>query len=247
MRRPRPDLDDALDVAGRAGLARRAEHARRAAAHGLPDADHLRRLLADLASDWRDVLHRHRELLTRSRAPPRGRARPRRRARRRRRARDGQSTARPPASSSSRRHAPASAAALARLARGALRARSPTTTRSPPRTELADGGPLARRRARRRRRRCARRRSHGRAPRLAAARGGREQAFATALAEIEAPRRRARRRTGAPAWSRAAARRPRRSRAVAAVDFAEHLDDDERRGAWRRRSRPRPARRMADG
>ena len=57
------ELDLAVALAGRAGLARRVEMLAEQLRAGTLSADTWSPLLRDLASDWRDVLHRHRELL----------------------------------------------------------------------------------------------------------------------------------------------------------------------------------------
>ena len=57
------ELDLAVALAARAGLARRAETLAEQLRAGTLSAETWSPLLRDLASDWRDVLHRHRELL----------------------------------------------------------------------------------------------------------------------------------------------------------------------------------------
>ena len=57
------ELDLAVALAGRAGLAHRVEMLAEQLRAGTLSADTWSPLLRDLASDWRDVLHRHRELL----------------------------------------------------------------------------------------------------------------------------------------------------------------------------------------
>ncbi len=57
------DLDAAIDVADRAGLGRRVELLASQLREGTLSAEVWGSLLDDLARDWRDVLHRHRELL----------------------------------------------------------------------------------------------------------------------------------------------------------------------------------------
>lgn len=57
------DLDAAIDVAGRAGVGRRVELLASQLREDTLSAEVWRSLLNDLARDWRDVLHRQRELL----------------------------------------------------------------------------------------------------------------------------------------------------------------------------------------
>ncbi|MGO9901201.1 MAG: TIGR02680 family protein [Solirubrobacteraceae bacterium] len=61
------DLADALALAQRAGLAKRAGSLAAQLRDGTVAPEMWRGLLRDLASDWRDVLHRHRELLSAAR------------------------------------------------------------------------------------------------------------------------------------------------------------------------------------
>ena len=57
------DLDAAIDVAARAGVGKRVELLASQLRESTLSAEVWRSLLDDLARDWRDVLHRHRELL----------------------------------------------------------------------------------------------------------------------------------------------------------------------------------------
>ena len=62
------DLDAAVELAARAGLAKRVEHLAWQLRDGTLGADTWNPLVRELAGDWRDVLHRHRELVRAARA-----------------------------------------------------------------------------------------------------------------------------------------------------------------------------------
>ncbi len=61
------ELESAIALAGRAGLARRVAILTDQLLGRCVEAETWSSLLRELAADWRDVLHRHRELLRESR------------------------------------------------------------------------------------------------------------------------------------------------------------------------------------
>lgn len=221
-------LDDALGVAGRAGIGRRAgalaEQLRTTSL--TPSA--IAELLTDLARDWRDVLHRHRELLTTARGAHRAAERARA-AERETAERLAQASDRVAACEQELETARSASAAVLDVWRAGTAelvaddaafaaAHELLAEGRSPGEALIDAADAARDA-------LARTRAE-----VAAARGTREQAIATALAEIERLDDARDDGPAAPAWSRAS----RDDRAGAAlwqlVDFAGHLDDDERAG-----------------
>ncbi|MEY2514347.1 MAG: hypothetical protein QOJ89_1705 [bacterium] len=221
-------LDEALDVAGRAGLTRRAStligqlRATSLTPSGFAE------LLADLARDWRDVLHRHRELLTTARgahhAAQRARAAERDAAEQLARSSDRQALC----EQGLEEARAGSAAALDQWRADAAELVADDATFAAAHELLAAGrapGEAMTGAANAARDALARTRAD-----VEAGRRAREQAVATVTAEID--RLDGARDDGpaAPTWSRA----PREGRAGAAlwqlVDFAEHLDESRRAG-----------------
>jgi uncharacterized protein (TIGR02680 family) len=221
-------LDEALGVAGRAGLTRRARTLIEQLRATSLTPSGFAELLSDLARDWRDVVHRHRELLMTARsahhAAERARAAERDAAEQ-----VAQSTDRQAACEHELAAARASsAAALDHWRADAAELIADDTVFAAAHELLAAGrgpGEAMTATANAARDALARTRAD-----VEAGRRAREQAVATVIAEIERLNEARDDGPAAPTWSRA----PREGRAGAAlwqlVDFAEHLDENQRAG-----------------
>jgi uncharacterized protein (TIGR02680 family) len=221
-------LDEALGVAGRAGLTRRASTLIEQLRATSLTPGGFAELLSDLARDWRDVLHRHRELLAMARGAH-GAAERARAAERNAAGQLAQSTDRLTACEDELAAARAgSAAALDHWRAGAAELIADDTVFAAAHELLAAGRPPGEAMtgtANAARDALARTRAD-----IEAGRRARERAAAAALAEIEHLGDARDEGPAAPTWSRAG----RVDRAGAAlwqlVDFAGHLDDHQRAG-----------------
>ena len=221
-------LDEALGVAGQAGLARRASTLIEQLRATSLTPSGFAELLSDLARDWRDVLHRHRELLTTARrahrAAQRARAAEREAAERLAQCTDRQAACEHELASARA----GSAAALDRWRGCADELIADETAFAAAHELLAAGrapGDALTGTANAARDALARTRAN-----VEAGRRAREQAIATATAEIDLLGEARDEGPAAPTWSRAA--REGRSGAPLwqLVDFAEQLDEHQRAG-----------------